>query len=73
MIIELLILSVILIGWTFYKWATVNNDYFKRRNVKYMKPKFLFGNTGERFSKNHDALEYNNEMIYKAFPNEPYV
>lgn len=65
----LLILSFSLILYAFYKWATINNDYFERRNIKYMKPKFLVGNTGGAYVKKYTGAEYATRL-YQAFPNE---
>lgn len=70
MIGELLLLTAIgLFTWAFYKWATLNDSYFERHNVKYMKPSFLVGNTGKMFSNKIDPLEYG-KWLCSEFPNE---
>lgn len=70
MLAELLLSTAItLLAYAFYKWAVINNDYFEKRNVKFMKPKFLVGNTGGLFMNRYTATEYA-MMIYNAFPNE---
>lgn len=71
MIGELLLCAAItLFTWAFYKWATINNDYFEQRGVKYRKPTFLVGNTAGMFFQKYDAVDFAN-MIYNACPNEP--
>lgn len=67
---ELFLLAAIsLILYAFYKWATINNDYFKQRNVKYLKPKFLIGNNGGIYINKYTAAEFS-DKLYNAFPNE---
>lgn len=65
----LLFAAVSLIAFAFYKWATLNNDYFLKRNLKYLKPKFLVGNTGGLFLNKYTAPEFA-QKLYKAFPDE---
>lgn len=65
----LLCAAIALFTWAFYKWATINNDYFERRGVKYRKPTFLFGSTAEMFFQKSNAIEFNTKL-YNAFPNE---
>lgn len=68
---EVVVLAVIcILSYAFYKWATINNDYFKKRNLKYKKPHFLVGNTGGKYSNKYNAAEYS-EMLYKAYPDVP--
>lgn len=61
--------AIALFAYAFYKWATVNNDFFKKRNLKFIKPKFLVGNTGGFFLNMYTAPEYC-DMLYQEFPNE---
>lgn len=63
----LVFVAISLISFLFYKWATQNNDYFERRNVKYLKPTFLIGNIGGMFIRT--ATEFAQTM-YQAFPDE---
>lgn len=71
MISELLLLvAIFLLSYTFYKWATLNNDFFEWRNIKYLKPKFLIGSTGGAFTATYTAVEFA-EKLYNAFPDEP--
>lgn len=70
MIAELLYISGLgLIAYAFYKWATQNDQYFVKRGIPHMKPRFLLGNTGTLFLKLHSAPEYITE-IYRGFPSE---
>lgn len=66
----LLIAALLLILYAFYKWATINNDYFERRNIKYMKPTFLIGNMIDVYLNKYTGAEYSYKL-YKTFPNEP--
>lgn len=48
MITDFLLWSGIsLLLYAFYKWATINHDYFLKRGVRHMKPKFLLGNNSK--------------------------
>lgn len=66
---SLVFVAISLFAYVFYKWATSKNNYFQKRNLKFMKPTFLVGNTGGMFSRKFTATEFS-EYIYKAFPNE---
>lgn len=59
-----------LIAYAFYKWATLNNDYFEKRNLKHMKPNFLIGNTAGLFFNKYTAVTFA-QRLYQAFPDEP--
>lgn len=65
----LLVIAVLLISFAFYKWVTLNNDFFKLRNVKYMKPLILLGNTGGVYSNKYTAADFS-DKLYRAFPSE---
>lgn len=65
----LLYVAISLIAYAFYKWATINYDYFEKRKIKYLKPKFLVGNTGGFFLNKYTASEFSLKL-YKAFPEE---
>lgn len=70
MLVELLLLVIVLLlPWVFYKWATLNYDFFERRNIKFVKPKFLVGNTGGAFFNKYTATEFSNKL-YRTFPDE---
>lgn len=58
--------------YAFYKWATINNNYFEKRNLKHLKPNFLFGNTIGLFMNRYRPADYINS-IYNRFPNEKFV
>lgn len=61
--------AVVLLAYAFYKWATLNNGYFAKRNIKYLEPAFFIGNSGAMFSTKYTAAEHA-ETLYKAFPDE---
>lgn len=63
----LLLAAIFLLSYAFYKWATLNYDFFERRNMKYLKPKFLIP---EAFMGKYTAVEFA-KNLYNAFPNEP--
>lgn len=70
MLAELLLSTgLALFAYAFYKWATIQNDFFQKRNVKFLKPKFLIGNTGGMFSNQYTATEFAH-MLYNSFPSE---
>lgn len=58
--------------YAFHKWATVNEDYFAKRKMKYLDPKFLVGNTLGLFTLRYIPSEFL-DSIYYRFPNEKYV
>lgn len=62
--------AVILFAYAFYKWARLNDDYFERRNIKYVKSKFLFGNAGDILSSKYTEINCGRNL-YNAFPDEP--
>lgn len=66
----LIVAATSLFAFAFYIWATVNNDYFAKRNLKYSKPTFLVGNTLGLFLNKYTATEFS-QKLYKAFPDEP--
>lgn len=60
--------GVLLLVYAFYKWATINNDYFEKRGVSYLKPSFLVGNNGGfLFLMKYTMPEFIN-MFYTANP-----
>lgn len=66
-------LICVTVSYAFYKWATMNNDYFKERNLKYLKPKFLVGNTLGLFLNRYEPFNYINKIYFrKEFKNEKY-
>lgn len=65
----LAIIAISLLSFAFYKWATLNNDYFKKRNIEYMKPRFLFGNTGGQFIKKYTVAEFMQKLY--QFSDQP--
>lgn len=66
----LFVAATSLFALAFYIWATLNNDYFLKRNLKFLKPKFLVGNTGGLFLNKYTATGFA-QKLYQAFPDEP--
>lgn len=71
MVLGLFVYAIISGGflYAFYKWAIANQDYFSKRNIKHLKPKFLVGNTAGLFMKRFRAPTFYDSMYYE-FPNE---
>lgn len=67
--IILLLIAVSLLGYAFYKWATLNNDYFLRKGVSFRKPTFLFGNSANILLKKLALVDYVN-WHYNQFPDK---
>lgn len=68
---ELILFAAIsLLAFAFFKWATLNNDYFAKRQMKFLKPKFLVGNTSGLFFNRYTATSFA-QKIYQSFPDEP--
>lgn len=65
----LIVAAVSLILYAFYKWVTINNDYFVRRNIKCMKPTFFIGNMIDMYFNICTGAEFANKL-YQTFPNE---
>lgn len=65
----LLIIAFILIIYSFYKWATINNDYFKNQGIKYIKPTFMLGSTAALFFKTQTIYDFV-KSLYNEFPDE---
>ncbi|XP_063830410.1 cytochrome P450 6B2-like [Ostrinia nubilalis] len=56
----------------FYYYSTRNFNYWKNRNVPYLKPTLLFGNYGDLFLFRKNMSEVG-QNICKQFPKEPYI
>lgn len=52
-----------------YKKGTQNEDYFVGKGIKYLKPRFIFGNTGEAFSMRTLMTDFM-AKLYSKFPGE---
>lgn len=67
---EFLIFSAILLFlFVFFKWATHKNGYFMQKNMKHMKPRFFFGNTGGIILNKYTAAEFAQKLY--TFSDEP--
>lgn len=65
----LLFTAVGLIIYSFYKYVTRNNDYFKKRGIPFIKPKFLIGSSAEFFFKKITLSELM-RRLYNSYPSE---
>lgn len=63
----LLASTILLFIYAFYKWATANNDYFKKKGIPFAKPTFLVGNSGKLLFRKASAQENIIEQ-YNNFP-----
>lgn len=57
-----------LVLYAFYKWATINNDYFEKRGVNYVKPTFLVGSGGGFIFLRKYTL---NEFVDQMYSSKP--
>lgn len=65
---EFLLYAVILvIPFIFYKWFTLNYDYFEKRKVEYMKPRASFRMSAGLFFNRYNAVDHA-KLLYEAFP-----
>lgn len=55
----------------FFKWATLNRDYFAKRGIKHFPSKFLIGDTTALYTKRTNGAAFL-EMIHHRFPKEKY-
>lgn len=74
MLSELLFYTILsgTLFYAFYKWATVNKEYFSKRNIKHFHPKFLIGNTIGLFLKQYTPDKFI-DLLYYRYPKEKYV
>lgn len=68
----LLLLVIGLIGYAVYKCGTMNEDYFTKRGLNYMKPKFLIGNMTEFFLGKYSMYDFVCN-VYSKCPQDKYV
>lgn len=61
--------GIALICYGIYKWGTSNNDYFEKRNIKFLKPFFLLGSVGGFFAGRYTLNEFI-ANAYNSFPSE---
>lgn len=67
--IILLVIGIGLILYGIYKWGTQSYNYWELRNIKFLKPTFLFGNTFGIMTNQYAMIDYVN-FLYSSFPNE---
>lgn len=64
-----LLLGIGLIAYGVFKWGTLNDDYFVKRRLQYLKPFFVVGNMYKLFIGKYSMNEYITNM-YNNFPTE---
>ncbi|KAH8382165.1 hypothetical protein KR009_002107 [Drosophila setifemur] len=69
MLWEFLALLAIAFG-LFYRWATVNNDYFAKKNIPFAKPTLYFGNMAGMFLKKKAMFDIVCDLYNKAGSNK---
>lgn len=65
----LLFAAILLIVFALMQWSTPDNEYFKKRNIKYMDPKFMFRFAIGLFTNKYTATEFA-QTLYQVFPDE---
>ena len=63
-ILVLILLLLILASVLIYKKGMANEDYFKFRQIPYLKPKFMFGNASQIFKHPKTMLGFAVEMSH---------
>ncbi|XP_013101425.2 probable cytochrome P450 9f2 [Stomoxys calcitrans] len=73
---EILILPAVFVLVVFYRWGTKNHDFFKKRNIPYEKPAFIFGGGAEIVFRKKSVVQVQQEIhnrhngiAYGAFDN----
>lgn len=66
-VIEIILFLIVVLG--LYKFLTKNNDFFKKRGVKFIKPIPLFGSTLDLLSGKEDGVSVMLSFCRK-FPEE---
>lgn len=69
MFVELLVYAPVtaVTLYVLYKWITLNDDYFVKRNLPHLKPKFLIGNMFGFFTNRYNPMEFL-ISVYTEFP-----
>ncbi|XP_059219189.1 probable cytochrome P450 9f2 [Stomoxys calcitrans] len=74
--LEILILPAVYFLVVFYRWGTKNHDFFKKRNIPYEKPAFIFGGGAEMIFRRKSVVQVQQEIhnrhngiAYGAFDN----
>lgn len=50
-----------------YAWITLNDDYFVKRNIPHLEPKFLVGNLIGLFANRYNPMDFFSS-VYNKFP-----
>lgn len=65
---SLILYAVVAILFLAYKLLSVKNDYFEKKGIPYLKPKFLVGSRSDLILRNKPMTEVVKEW-YNTFPN----
>lgn len=60
----LFLLVLLVLGILFYRKGTANENYFKDRNIPYLKPTFLVGNIADIFWRRKSFLDFATKMVH---------
>lgn len=60
---------VVVMLFMIYKWITLNDDYFAKRNIPALKSQFFLGNMFDYKLGRHNPVEFLTN-VYNRFPNE---
>lgn len=52
-----------------YRWAAQNDGYFIKRGIPALKPKLIFGNSADFFTKKVDLIDFV-KKLYNDFPDK---
>lgn len=67
-----LTLGLVAIGVLIYKWMTINNDYFEKLGIPYLKPTFFIGCNYRMYTGKISTPDYFKEL-YNQFTNTKLV
>lgn len=69
---SLVLYALAAVLYLIYKLVTANNDYFEKKGIPYLKPKFLIGSRSDLILRNKSMPQVIKEW-YDAFPNDKYL
>lgn len=69
---SLVLYALAAVLYLIYKLVTANNDYFEKKGIPYMKPKFLVGSRSDLLLRNKSMPQVIQEW-YEAFPHDKYL
>lgn len=66
---SLVLVAIVAISYLLYKWLNKSHDYFEKKGVSFVKPKFLIGNQADMLLRRASLPEIVDKW-YKEFPKE---